>query len=157
MPTLFSQPMIRVPQSPWKVWPRHWLSQEWKSSWLGFRELNATLWKKGGPYTFESRRRRYLQNPDPVFMDRSMSQSPPVDPLNNGRGDLEPFLSCIIRLSQCCISIIFHPFLDRPQSLFYFVVKLARLILFNDIRWEGGGGQQGHKTKVKVEKGGEWQ
>ena len=98
MPTLFCQPMIRVPQSPWKVWPRHWISPEKRSSRLGFRELNATLWKKGGGGGLIQLSQDvvgYLQNPDLVFMDRSTSQSPPVDPLDNGRGDLGPFLFCL--------------------------------------------------------------
>ena len=108
MPTLFSQPIIKVSQSPWKIWPRHWISQEWRSSWLGLG--NATLWKKGDLIQLSQDVVGYLRNPDLVFVDRSTSQRPPLEPLENGRGDLQPSLSCsfdFLNVVSATFSILF--------------------------------------------------
>ena len=97
MPTLFSQPKMMVPQYPWtrgEMVSALNIKLRVKILMVGAREDECVaLEERGHLIWFSQDVVGYLRNPDLVCMDRSTSQSPPVKPLDNGRGDLKPSLS----------------------------------------------------------------
>ena len=52
--------------------------------------------RKGGLIQLSQDVVGYLRNPGLLFMDRSASRSPPVEPLDNGRGSFLSLASCIV-------------------------------------------------------------